>query len=143
MHRVETGVREGKVIVVPVLMTATAAAVLWSVVKYQSTYIALIDSLPPQFQDGLMSKFAFPEYVLRASTPLPLQADYVESLTAACFAALGISLLCFLYGKAIVGSIVAVMFLGFTAIAIKSWKTYQANCNRPTAHADEEATLKE
>lgn len=138
MHRVSVGIRERKVIVVPILMMAAAIAVLWSIVKYQSAYVALIDSLPAQFQDGLSSKFAFPEYVLRASTPLALQAEYVESQIGFCFAALGVSLLCFLYGKAVVGSIVVVMFFGFTALTIKSWKTYRANCNRPTAHDEEE-----
>jgi hypothetical protein len=119
-------------------MIATTAAVLWSIFKYQTAYVALVDSLPPQFQDGVSSKFAFPEYVLRPSTPLVLQAEYVKSQIGFCFAALGVSLLCFLYEKAIVGLIVLVMFCGFTALTIRSWKAYQANSNRRTSYDDEE-----
>jgi hypothetical protein len=113
---------------------ATAVAVVWTIVKYQMAYTALIELLPPQFQDGLSSKFAFPEYVLCPSTPLSLQADYVQSQIGACLAALGISLLCLLYEKVLVSSIVLVVFFGFTFLTIKSWKTYQTNSKRQTFH---------
>lgn len=125
-------------IAVPILVLATAVAVLWSIFKYQTAYVALIDSLPPQFQDGLSSKFAFPEYVLSPSTPLPLQAEYVKSQIGFCFATLGVSLLCFLFEKTLVGLIILVVFFGFTALAIKSWKKYHANCNRRMAHDGKE-----
>jgi hypothetical protein len=52
---------------------------LWSAVKYQIVYNAVIDSLPPQFQDPLTSRYAFPVYALASSTPLPLQGEYVKS----------------------------------------------------------------
>ena len=125
-------------IAIPILALATAAVILWSGIKFQTAYVVLIDALPPQFQDGLSSKFAFPEYVLRPSTPLATQADYVESQVGFCFAALGIALLCFLNEKAVVGSIVLAMFLGYAVLTIKSWKTYQSNCNRRTSREDEE-----
>ncbi len=125
-------------IFIPILAIATAVAVLWSIFKYQTAYVALINSLPPQFQDGLNSKFAFPGYVLRPSTPLALQAEYVQSQIGFCFAALGVSLLCFLFEKIVVGSIVLAMFFGFTTLTVKSWKTYRANSNRPIVHDDEE-----
>src|ERR1700685_2485439 len=86
-------------IAIPILALATAAAILWSIFKYQTAYVALINALPAQFQDGLSSKFAFPEYVLRPSTPLETQADYIKSQVGFCFAALGIALLCFFYEK--------------------------------------------
>jgi hypothetical protein len=122
------------VIFIPILMIATAVAVVWTIVKYQTAYAALIESLPPQFQDGLSSKFAFPEYVLRPSTPLPLQAEYVKSQIGSCFAALGISLLCLLYEKLLVGSIALVVFFSFTVLTIKSWKTHQSNSKRQMFH---------
>ena len=125
-------------IAVPILAIATAVAVLWSILKYQTAYVALIDSLPPQFQDGLSSKFAVPEYVLQPSTPLALQGEYVKAQIGSSFATLGISLLCFLHEKLIAGSIVLVIFFWFTALTIKSWKTYQANCNRRTSGDEEE-----
>jgi hypothetical protein len=81
-------------IAVPILAIGTAVAVLWSMFKYQTAYVALIESLPPQFLDGLSSKFAFPEYVLRPSTPLSLQAEYVRSQIGFCVAAYGVALLC-------------------------------------------------
>jgi hypothetical protein len=124
-------------IAIPILVLATAVAILWSMFKYQTAYVALIDALPSQFQDGLSSKFAFPEYVLRPSTPLETQADYIQSQIGFCFAALGIALLCFLYEKAVVGSIVLAMFVGFSALTIKSWKTYQSNRDRRSSRDDE------
>jgi hypothetical protein len=123
-------------IAVPFLAIATAFAVLWSAFKYQTTYVALIDSLPSQFQDGLNSRYAFPEYVLRPSTPLPLQAEYVKSQIGFSFATLGFSLLCFLHEKNAVGLVLLIMFFGFSILTIKSWKTYQANLNRRTACDD-------
>lgn len=121
-----------------ILAIATAVAVLWSLLKYQTAYVAVIDLLPPQFQDGLNSKFAFPEYVLRPSTPLALQAEYVKSQVGFCFATLGVSLLCFSFEKTIAGLIILLMFFGFSALTIVSWKTYQANCDRRTAGDDKE-----
>ena len=55
-----------------------ALAFLWSAVKYQMVYVATIDSLPPQFQDELNSRYAFPVYALAHSTPLELQAEYIK-----------------------------------------------------------------
>jgi hypothetical protein len=125
-------------IAVPFLAIATAFAILWSAFKYQTTYVALIDSLPLQFRDGLNSRYAFPEYVLHPSTPLALQAEYVKSQIGFCFATLGLSLLCFLHEKNAVGLILLAMFFGFSALTIKSWKTYQGNLNRRAACDDNE-----
>jgi hypothetical protein len=127
-----------KMIVVPFLAIATIFAILWSAFKYQTTYVAVIDTLPLQFRDGLNSRYAFPEYVLRPSTPLALQAEYVKSQIGFTFAMLGLSLLCFLYEKNPVGLILLTMFFGFCVLTIKSWKTYQANLNRRTARDDKE-----
>ena len=128
--------RDRGMIAAPILAIATAVAVLWSLFKYQAAYVAVMDLLPPQFQDGLNSRFAFPEYVLRPSTPLALQGEYVKSQIGFCFATLGVSLLCFSFEKSIVGLIVLVMFFGFTALTVKSWKTYQANCSTSNSQRD-------
>jgi hypothetical protein len=130
--------QERRMIAVPFLAIATAVAVLWSAFKYQTTYVAVIDSLPSEFRDGLNSRYAFPEYVLRPSTPLALQAEYVKSQIGFSFATLGLSLLGFLYEKNTVGLILLAMFFGFSALTIKSWKTYQENLNRRTARDDKE-----
>jgi hypothetical protein len=122
--------------VIFILVIATAVAAVLGIVKYQTAYVAAMELLPPQFQDGVSSKFAFPEYVLRPSTPLPLQADYVQSQIAACFVALGVSLLCFLFENPLVGSIVLAVFFGFTVLTIKAWKAYQANSRQQTLHGE-------
>ena len=122
----------------PILAVASAITVIWSVYVYQTTYAALIDSLPLQFQDGEISRFAFPEFVLGASTPLALQWDYVTSQIGFCFAALGFSLFFLFSEKLIFGCIVLAMFFVCTASTIKSWKTYQANCNRRAVRVDRE-----
>jgi hypothetical protein len=67
-----------------VFAIASAIAAIWSMVKYQIVYNSLIGSFPPQFQDPLTSRYAFPVLALSPSTPLSLQADYVKSLWGFC-----------------------------------------------------------
>jgi hypothetical protein len=109
---------------------------IWSAVKYHTTYLAVVDSLPPQFQDSLMSRYAFPEYVLRPSTPLELQTEYMKSLAGGCFAMLCFSLACFIGGQPAGGWLALAGFLAIAVGTIQSWMTYRANCNRPVARAD-------
>ena len=59
-----------------VFVVGAVMAMIWSAAKYLIVYRALVDSLPPQ----LPSRYTFPVYALSASTPLPLQAEYVKSL---------------------------------------------------------------
>lgn len=118
---------------IPILAIVGAVAALWSVYKYQTTYVAVIDLLPTQFRDGLSSRSAFPEYVLRPSTPLALQAGYVQSQAGFCVAALCFALLGFLFEKPVVGVIVLAMLFAFAALTFQSWKTYQANRRRTSA----------
>ena len=120
------------------LAVASAIVVIWSAYIYQTTYAALIDSLPLQFRDGQISQFAFPEFVLVPSTPLALQWDYVTSQIGFCFATLGFSLFFLFSEKLIVGCIVLAMFFVCTASTIKSWKTYEANRSRRAARVDRE-----
>ncbi|MGJ4907507.1 hypothetical protein ACQR1V_10775 [Bradyrhizobium oligotrophicum] len=115
---------------IPIIAIIAAVAALWSVYKYQATYLAVIDLLPAQFQDGLSSRSAFPEYVLRPSTPSRLQAGYVQSQAGFCVAALCFSLLGFLFQKPVIGFIVLAMFSGFAAMTFQSWKTYHTNRRR-------------
>jgi hypothetical protein len=115
---------------IPLVALATAFVALWSIYKYQTTYAALLGSLPPQFQDGSNSRFAFPEWVLRPSTPLPLQSDYVKSQAGFCLVTLGIAMLCLLSGKTEIGAMVLAMLAAFSALTIKSWKLFRANKTR-------------
>ena len=123
-----------------VFAVAGAIAFVWSGVKYQATYHALQDALPPQFQDGEMSRYAFPVYALHPSTPLTLQADYVKALAGGTIALLCVSASCFLFGRPD-GGLLALF--GFGAVAVstfKSWNTYKANCSRATTTHGEAET---
>src|SRR3981189_2379807 len=74
-------------------------AVIWSAIRYQFVYRSVRDSFPPQFQDDLTSRYAFPVLVLSPSTPLPLQAEYVNALWGGCVAVLCVSLCFFSLGE--------------------------------------------
>jgi hypothetical protein len=115
-----------------------ALAFIWSAVKYQMVYHATIDSLPPQFQDPLNSRYAFPEYALRPSTPFELQTEYMKSLAGACLGMLCFSLSCFIGGQPAGGWLALAGFLATAAGTIKSWKTYKENRDRPVAGNDYE-----
>ncbi len=109
---------------------ASAILLVWSVVKYQNAGDALIDLVAPEFREPTLWKTAFPIFVLSPLAPLDLQASYVQSLSGFCLVTLGISLCCFLLGKAVGGWWLLVMFVGFSVLAIKAWMTYRANRNR-------------
>lgn len=113
-------------------------AMIWSAIRYQIVYNSVIDTFPPQFQDDLTSRYAFPVLALRASTPLPLQAEYVKASWGGCVAFLCVSLCFFSLGELIVGCLGLVVFLVSIFSAIKSWKTYKENCNRGTPDEDDD-----
>ena len=115
-----------------------AIAFIYAGVTYQMVYHATIDSLPPQFQGGEISRFAFPEYALRSSTPLELQTEYMKSLAAGCVAMPCFSLSCFIGGQPVGGWLALAGSLAVAASAFKSWRTYKENCNRAMARADSE-----
>jgi hypothetical protein len=108
-----------------------------SIVVDQKVHIALIDSLPPQFQDPLNSRYAFQVYVLSSSMPLVLQAEHMKSQVGFWF-----SLLCFalfsilFFEQTWIRLLPSVLLLAMTVSIIKSWKTYKANCNRLTVADD-------
>jgi hypothetical protein len=107
-----------------------AIAMIWSVVKSQIVYRSVVDSLPPQFQDDLTSRYAFSVYALEPSTPLSLQAEYVKSLYGGCVAFLCVSLGCFSAGNIAFGGFFLFGFFWSVFYTIKSRKTYNENCRR-------------
>jgi hypothetical protein len=113
-----------------------ALAGIWSAVKYYMTYLAVLDSLPPQFQNPLMSRYAFPEYALRPSTPLELQTEYMKSLAGGCVAMPCFSLSCFIGGQPAGGWLALAGSLAIFVGTVKSWMTYRTNCNRPARRPD-------
>jgi hypothetical protein len=120
-----------------------ALAGIWSAIKYQATYHALLGSLPPQFQDPLNSRYAFPEYVLHPSTPLALQTDFVKAQAGGCFAMLCFSLSCFIGGQTTGGWLALAGSFAIAASTIKAWRIYKENCNRPLARVDREEPLQD
>jgi hypothetical protein len=116
--------------VVAVFAVICAFTAIWSIVKYQTIYRATIDLVPPQFQDSLSSRYAFPEYVLNPSTPLDLQAGYVQALAGASVAMLCFSLVWFSIQQTIGGWLALVFFFAVVVSTIKSWKTYSKNFDR-------------
>ena len=105
-------------------------AAIWSAVKYQIIYNSIVDSFPPQFQDGLSSRYAFPELVLSPTTPLSLQAEYVKCMWGSCVFFLCVSLGSFASRNEAFGGLFLLVFVGAVFKTIKSRKTYQENCNR-------------
>ena len=113
-----------------VFFVAGAIAMIWSAVKYEVVYRSIVDSFPPQFQDDLTSRYAFPVLVLGSSTPLPLQDEYVKSLCGSCVFFFCISLGFFFSGNAVFGGFTLFVFSWGVFHTIKSWKTYRENCDR-------------
>jgi hypothetical protein len=105
-------------------------AAIWSAARYEFVYRSLIDSFPPQFQDDLTSRYAFPVYALSPSTPLSLQANYVKSLWAGCLSLFFCALAFFSAGNVVFGCFVMAGLSWTIFGATKSWKTYRENRDR-------------
>ena len=121
-----------------VFVVGAFIAAIWSIVIYQNVYNSVIEFFPPQFQDPLTSRYAFPVLALGPSTPLSLQADYVKSLSGFCVVFLCISLSFFSIQQVVIGCLWLGVFFVSVFSTIKSWKTYKENSNRPMAHDDNE-----
>jgi hypothetical protein len=121
-----------------VLFVLGGMILLFSGVKAQFVYRSIVDSLPPQFQDDLSSRYAFPVYALSSSTPLPLQAEYVKSMLGFCISFLCLSLGFFAARNVVFGCFLLVWFVWGAFVTIKSWKTYRTNCEQPLPQDEEE-----
>jgi len=104
-------------------------AFVCSIVVNQQVHNALINWLPPQFQDPWNSRYAFQVYVLSPSTPLALQAEHMKSqvgfwVSVLCFALFSI----LFFEQTWIRLLPSVPLLAMTASIIKSWKAYRANC---------------
>jgi hypothetical protein len=121
-----------------VFFVVSAMVAIWSAVRYEIVYRSLIDSFPPQFQDDLTSRYAFPVLALSPSTPLPLQADYMNALWGSCVVCLCVSLGFFSSQNVLFGCFSLAGFLWAVFSTVKAWKTYQENCNRTVSRQDEE-----
>lgn len=99
---------------------------------------ALSRILPPEFTEGITSRFTPSVFALSPSTPLSVQKDYVNVLVAGSFAMLCLSLIGFANGEAVFGWLMFAIFLSSVFSTFKAWKTYQENCNRPPASREQE-----
>jgi hypothetical protein len=121
-----------------VFFVLSAIAAIWSAVRYQIVYRSVVDSFPPQFQDDLTSRYAFPVYALSPSTPLPLQAEYMKSLWGGCVSFLCVSLGFFSSQNVVFGGFCLAGFFWVVFSTLKSWKTFKENCNRASTRRDKE-----
>jgi drug/metabolite transporter (DMT)-like permease len=109
-------------------------AFIWAAAKYQMVYRSVIDSLPPQ----LSSRYAFPVYALSPSTPLPLQAEYVNSLWGGSVGFLCVSLCFFSLQEIGAGLAAFAVFCWSVVYALKARKNYRENCSQALARSDRE-----
>jgi hypothetical protein len=111
---------------------------IWSALRYQFASRSLIDSLPPQFQDDLTSRYAFSVYVLEPSSPLPLQAEFMSAMWGSCVALLCLSLCFFSLHNILFGCVITAGTVWVVVSTFRSWKIYKANCDRVGRHPEEE-----
>src|SRR6476660_9833410 len=107
-----------------VFFVVGAIAVILSAVRCEIVYRSLVDSFPPQFQDELTSRYAFPVLALSPSTPLALQAAYMKALWAGCVCFLCVSLGFFASQNVVFGCFCLLGFFWSVFSTIKSWKTF-------------------
>jgi hypothetical protein len=101
-------------------------------------YHAVIDSFPPQFQDPLMSRYAFPVLAMSHITPLPLQMEYVRSQIGGRVTFVSISMAFFSIHQWIIGCVILILCSVGIWSTFGSWKTYKANYDRAEAQGDKE-----
>jgi hypothetical protein len=112
----------------------TAMAFIWAAAKYQMVYGSVVDSLPPQ----LLSRYAFPAYALSPSTPLALQAEYVNSLWGMSVAFLCVSLCFFSLQEIGAGCAAFGVFCWSVIYSVKARKSYTENCSQALAQDQRE-----
>ncbi|MGJ4884744.1 hypothetical protein [Bradyrhizobium sp. HKCCYLR1023] len=102
-----------------------------------SVYRAILDTLPPQFQDEWTSRYAFSVYALAPTTPLDVQASYVKAMVLSCPACLSISFGFFAAGNVVLGCLAMLAFVIATYRALQGWRTYKSNLDRPIDRVEE------
>jgi hypothetical protein len=93
-------------------------------------YLSIVDTFPPQFQDDLVSRYAFPVLVLSHPTPLSLQADYLKSALTGWVGSLCISAGFFFASNFLLGYFTLAGLAYGCHWLVNAWKTYRTNCER-------------
>jgi hypothetical protein len=101
--------------------------------QQEMAHRALIESYPPEFKGGLSERFVLWGVGLSSSTPLPVQANYLNSIWAGTVAMLFFSLALFSYGETFGGWLAMAFVLVGVVSTIKSWRTYKQNCSQKAA----------
>ena len=101
-----------------------------SAIRTYSVQRAIVETLPPQFQEYEKARYAVSVYALEPTTPLDVQADYVRSEGLACGACLSISAGLFAADHAVFGSLALIAFAWTGYGALADWKTYMSNRER-------------
>jgi hypothetical protein len=99
---------------------------------------ALIGSYPLEFREGLPEKFLLWGMGLSPLTPLPVQANYLNSIWAGTLAMFFFSLTLFSLGEAFGGWLAMFGFSIGVVSTISSWMTYKKNCKHKVASGDQE-----
>lgn len=115
----------------------TLIAGIWTIVIHQRIYNAAIEFLPPQFQDEMSSRFAFPVWALSHPMPLDLQEDYVRLLKVSTVAVLCGTLALFSTNNILFGCVGAAAFLVSVFKTIKGAKIYEQNRIRARSEESE------
>ena len=108
-----------------------------SAVRTHFVYRAVLDTLPPRFQDDWTSRYAFSVYALEPTTPVEVQAEYVKAMGLSCPACLSVSLGFFAAGYPVLGGLALLVSIVATYRAVQGWRTYQSNLDRPIERGEE------
>ncbi|CCD97858.1 hypothetical protein [Bradyrhizobium sp. STM 3809] len=106
-------------------------------IRTHAVYHAILDTLPPQFQDDWTSRYAFSVYALEPTTPLDVQVSYIKAMGLSCPAFLSISLGFFAAGNVVLGCGGLLAFAVASYSALQGWNTYKSNRDRPVDRGEE------
>jgi hypothetical protein len=106
------------------------AFVIYAYQQQETAHRTLIGSYPPEFREGLPEKFVLWGMGLDPLTPLPVQANYLNSIWGGTVAMLFFSLTLFSLGETFGGWLGSGVFLIGVIVTIRSWMTYKKNCRQ-------------
>lgn len=113
------------------------AFAIYAYQQQETAHRALIGSYPPEFRGNISERFVLWGVGLSSSTPLPVQANYFNSIWAGIVAMLFFSLALFSSGKAS-GWLVVAVLVGGAVSTITSWRKYKKNLEQRAAASGQE-----
>ena len=113
------------------------AFVVYAYQQQETAHRAMIGSYPPEFRGGSLERFVLWGDGFSPLTPLPVQANYLNSIWAGTAAMFFFSLALFSFGETFGGWLGMAICLVLVVSAIKSWRTYKDNRNQKTARSEQ------